>query len=296
MTPQPRILLAILTHHDLPRLERAVRSARGQRPAPAEVDIVVVVNTRDARYAYLAAEACEAWNVRYVITGSNGLPGRGKNACFDVFLLSNHDYLCQLDGDDWLYPTWAASVAEHIRRAAALDVVALVPIDCVGDTAGHTWTLSDGAPASVWATSIVYPWKERGPGQTDLWTRHPICPAMVRLVSRQAAQRLRFDETLAVNEDYLLLLQCLACHVAGELQVWISMASDWMVIDRLTPSSVQDEHLQDVELLRRLADAKVPRHRSSVAELPIAYPPLLMAVQDKQDWIDEYHIRADGAG
>lgn len=284
------VLLTILTHHDLLRLERAVRSVRHQRPAEVDWDLLVVVNTRDVQHAYLTAEACEAWDVRYVITPSNGLPGRGKNACFETFLLSNHDYLCQLDGDDWLYPTWGLSVADHLRRATALDVVALVPIDCVGDTAGYTWTLPDGASGSVWSTSAAYPWQERGPGETDLWTAHPICPAMVRLVSRRAAQRLRFHETLAVNEDYLLLLQCLAAHVAGELQVWISMTSDWMVIDRLTPGSVQDVHPQDVELLRRLAQEAVPRHRSSVAELPILYPPLLLSAEEKQRWIDEYHI------
>lgn len=293
---RPSVLLAILTHHDLPRLERAVQSARRQQSAPVDVDIVVVINTRDVRHAYLAVEACAAWNVHSVITESNGLPGRGKNSCFDVFLYSDHDYLCQLDGDDWLYPTWALSVADHIRRASALDVVALVPIDCVGDSAGYTWPLPDGASGSVWTTSLAYPWPERGPGVGGFWNEHPICPAMVRLVSRRAAQRLRFNENLAVNEDYLLLLQCLSAHIAGDLQTWISMASDWMVIDRLTPGSVQDEHLQDIELLRTLARQIVEPDRSSVAELPILYPPLLLDGAQKQRWIDDNHISGGPGG
>ena len=294
--PRPSLLLAILTHHDMPRLERAVRSAQAQRPADVDVDIVVVVNSRDVRHTYLAVEACTAWNVRTLVTPSNGLPGRGKNACFDAFLRSGHDYLCQLDGDDWLYPTWALSVADHVRRAPALDVVALLPIDCVGDSAGHTWRLPDGASASVWTTSLVYPWQQRGPGAGKFWTEHPICPAMVRLVSRRAAQRLRFNERLAVNEDYLLLLQCLSAHIAGDLQSWVSMASDWMVVDRLTPGSVQDEHAQDVDLLRAFAREIVSPDRSSVAELPVMYPPLLLEAAEKESWIDDNHISGPGPG
>ena len=293
---RPSVLLTILSHHDLPRLERAVRSAQQQRPAELDVDVMVIVNTLHVQHAYQAVEACEGWGVRYALTQSNGLPGRGKNACLDAFLYSDRDYLCQLDGDDWLYPTWALSVADHIRRAAALDLLALLPIDCVGDTAGYTWRLPDGASGSVWTTSTVYPWQGRGPGPADVWTQHPICPARPDLLSRKAAQRLRFNEQLAVNEDYLLLLECLAAHIAGDLQAWISMASDWRVVDRLTPSSVQAVYPQDVELLRELAAGVISRHRSSVAELPILYPPLLLTGEEKRHWIDEHHISGHGSG
>ena len=284
------VLLAILTHHDLPRLRRALRSAHRQCGSEITVRTSVVVNTRDAQYAVRAVDLCREWGVHCVVSDSNGRPGRGKNACLDVFLDSGCDYLCQLDGDDWLYPAWARSVAEHLRRAPTLDVAGLFPIDCVGSTAGYTWQLPDGAPASVWTSSAVYPWKAHGPGMSDLWTEHPICPAMIRLVSRNAAQRWRFNEDLAVNEDYLLLLQYLSDHIAGDLEVWISMASDWMVIDRLTPGSVQDVYVQDAGLLRLLALGVIDPVRSSVTELPILYPPLLLTVEEKRRWIGGCHI------
>ena len=286
------VLLAILTHHDLPRLRRALLSARSQRDAGIAVRTTVVVNTRDTHHALRTVNLCREWGVHCVVSDSNGRPGRGKNACLDLFLASDCDYLCQLDGDDWLYPTWALSVAEHLRRVPTLDVVGLFPIDCVGSTAGYTWELPDGAPASVWTSSAVYPWKAGtgGPGVSDLWTVDPVCPAMIRLVSRDAAQRWRFNEELAVNEDYLLLLRYLSDHVAGDLEVWISMASDWMVIDRLTPGSVQDEYLQDVERFRFLARGVVSPRRSSVTELPLLYPPMRLAVEDKRRWIGSHHL------
>jgi len=284
------VLLTILTHHDLPRLERGIRSALRQQRASIDVQLLVVVNTLDDAHAAAAVGLCRKLDVAYIVTDSNGRPGRGKNACLDALLSSRCDYLCQLDGDDWLYPAWARSAADHLRRAPALDVVGLFPTDCVGRTAGYCWQLADGMPASVWATSMVYPWEKAGPGADDLWTEYPICPAQIRLVSRKVAERGRFHEELAVNEDYLLLLACLKAHIAGEIEFWISMSSDWLVVDMLTPDSVTDTHFHDHDHFRRLARRVIDPARSSVRELPIIYPPMLQSSEDKRKWIDEMHI------
>ncbi len=288
-----RVLLTILAHHDLPRLGRAVRTARLQHRADVTVEPCVVINSLDTDFERRALVASAEWGVRAIATESNGHPGRGKNACLDAFLDSDCDYLTQLDGDDWLYPTWARSVAEHLRRAPALDAVALVPIDCVGGACGHTWTLPDGVAASVWTDPATYPWPQRGPGPSDLWTNDlPICPAMIRLISRDAALRWRFDEDLAVGEDHLMSFRYLSSHIAGELQYWISMAIDWMVIDRTTPASVQTGYPQapEVPRLRELAREVVRPGRSSHAELPILYPPPHITVAEKRHWIDHHHI------
>lgn len=286
----PSVLLAILTHHDLPRLERAIQSALRQQRADLDVKVQVVVNTQDDVHATAAVTLCRQLDVPCIVTESNGFPGRGKNACIDAFLASGRDYLCQLDGDDWLYPTWARAVADHLRRAPALDAVGLLPVDCIGRANGYSWMLSDGQPASVWTTSTVYPWQTVGPGVDNLWTEYPICPAMVRLISRQVAARWRFYEDLAVNEDYLMLLAYLAAHIAGDIEFWISMSSDWMVIDLLTPNSVTDMHFHDHDHFRRLARQVIDPARSSAVELPILYPPMLQSGKDKRKWIDELHI------
>ena len=286
----PSVLLAILTHHDLPRLERAIRSALRQLRANIDVKTQVVVNSQDDVHATAAVALCRQLDVPCVVTDSNGRPGRGKNACIDAFLASDCDYLCQLDGDNWLYPTWAQAVADHLNRAPALDGVGLLPVDCVGRTDGYSWTLPDGLAASVWTTSTVYPWPTVGPGIDNLWTEYPINPAIIALISRQVAARWRFHEDLAVNEDYLMLLTYLAAHIHGDIEFWISMSSDWLVVDLLTPNSVTDVHFHDHDHFRRLARQVIDPARSSVVELPIIYPPMLQSGADKRQWIDELHI------
>lgn len=289
------VLLTILTHHDLPRLERGIRSALRQEPADVDVQLLVVVNALDDAHVAAAVALCRNMDVAYVVTESNGRPGRGKNACLDAFLNSRCHYLCQLDGDDWLYPAWARSVADHLRRAPALDAVGLYSADCIGRAAGYCWRLSDGVPASVWATSMVYPWVKVGPGADNLWTEYPICPVQLRLVSRKAAERGHYHEELAVNEDYLMLLGYLAAHIAGEIEFWTSMSSDWLIIDSLAPDSVTETHVHDHDHFRRLARRVIDPARSSVRELPIIYPPMLQTIEEKRRWIDEMHIsRASG--
>lgn len=286
-----RILLAILTHHDLPRLRRALASASLQRRARGvDVEVVVVVNSLDREYERLTMRACADLSFRVVATESNGRPGRGKNACLDLFLEGGCDYLCQLDGDDWLYPTWAESVAEHLRRLPQVDALGIVPIDCLGSSKGFTFEVGPDVVAGVWGTSTAYPFDAAGPGRAPLW-EEPGTTAnadMIRLLSRAGAARWRFDEELPIGEDTLLSLALLSSHQRGELSYWLTMASDWMIVDRTTPGSVQRtySHKEALEPLRGKAAQLVDPARSSSAELPILYPPLLLSADDKRSWIE----------
>ncbi len=286
-----RILLAILTHHDLPRLRRALASVRLQRKARGvEVDVVVVVNSLNREYERLVVRTAADLGVRVVATDSNGRPGRGKNACLDLFLESGCDYLCQLDGDDWLYPTWAESVGEHLRRLPQVDALGIVPIDCLGSSYGFTFEVEQGVDAGVWGTSAAYPFDSTGPGVAPLWKESGTTANadMIRLLSRPAAARWRFDEQLPIGEDTLLSLALLSSHQRGELSYWLTMASDWMIVDRTTPGSVQRtySHKEALEPLRSKAAQLVDPARSSSAELPILYPPLLLSTDEKRSWIE----------
>ena len=285
------LTLAILSDRDLPRLERAVRSALAQRPSPLDVEPVVVLNTRDPEFGEAAVRWCEGQGVAWIATPSDGTAAGGKNACLRWFLGGEADYLTQLDGDDFLYPTWAQSVAETLRRAPGADVVALVPIDCIGTGKGHLFALPGGAWAGVWGTTLHPPFDGRsGPGEDEgLWSDDPVVPAMIRLLSRRAARHARFDLG-PLYEDYTMLLRYLSAHQAGELQVWISMAADWMVVDRLAPGSAQKANAFDHAMLRDVAARIVPRARSSVRELPVLYPPLGLTVAEKEDWIRAFHL------
>lgn len=287
-----RVLLAVLTHHDLPRLQRALRSARSQLPAPGlVVEPLVVVNSQSREFERNAVRLAGRFRMPVEVTKSIGTAAGGKNACLDLFLKSDCDYLCQVDGDDWLYPTCAQSIAEHLRRLPAVDAIGLVPIDCLGTRPeGYSWQLTPGVFGAVWGTSTAHPGGGCGPGTGALWQGEgtTACTEMLRLLSRGAAARWRFREELLVSEDTAMSLCLLKSHQRGELSFWRSMASDWMIVDRTTPGSVQTiyRHKEDIPRLRTAVDAVVERHRSSTAELPMLYPPLLLDTVDKRSWIE----------
>ena len=289
------ILLTILTHHDLPRLERAIKSSKQQYRSQIQVETLVVVNTLKKDYEDKALDACARLEVDAIVTESDGKPGRGKNACLDAFLKSNAQYLCQLDGDDFLYPTWGISISEHLRRIPGLDVLGICPVDCIGSSEGYTWTLPDGVTsAGVWGTSKVAPFGSLvGPRRSALWdVALPSSPDMVRLLSRKGAKNNQYQTRLSVGEDHLMSLVLLAKYIQGDLNYWLTMASDMMVIDRTTPNSVQQQYPQgpEVELLRELALEVVQPDRSAHTELPVLYPELLMSPEEKKEFINEHFI------
>jgi len=64
----------------------------------------VVINTVDKEYEEIAQQWCWKNKINCVVTESNGMPGKGKNAVLDHFLDSDYKYMVQIDGDDFLQP------------------------------------------------------------------------------------------------------------------------------------------------------------------------------------------------
>lgn len=64
----------------------------------------VVINTTDKEYEAIAQEWCWKNKINSVVTESNGMPGKGKNAVLNHFIDSSYDYMVQIDGDDFLQP------------------------------------------------------------------------------------------------------------------------------------------------------------------------------------------------
>ena len=116
---------------------------------------------------------------------------------------------------------------------------------------------------------------------------------MVRLISRRGAEKWRFDET-SPCEDHLHLMQLLSSHIGGELQVWLTMASDLIVVDRATPASVHKVHPQtDAEVQRMRSEAlqHVRMERSSIGELPCIYlERLLLSTEEKRACIEQNYL------
>ena len=125
-----KLFLALLTNHKLDKLKRLVKSVQLQyHENTIQVEPIIVVNTLNNDYYEEVKEANFPFKV--VRTESNGKPGRGKNSCYELFHQSDCDFISIIDGDDFLYPTFLRSLANHINHYPDLDVLCRIPLDCV---------------------------------------------------------------------------------------------------------------------------------------------------------------------
>jgi cellulose synthase/poly-beta-1,6-N-acetylglucosamine synthase-like glycosyltransferase len=123
-----KLFLALLTNHKLDKLKRLVRTVELQYPEESiELKPVIVVNTLNDEYYQEVLDANLPFEV--VRTESNGKPGKGKNSCMDLFLQSDCDFMTQVDGDDFLYPTFLRSIANHVNHYPDIDVLGRIPLD-----------------------------------------------------------------------------------------------------------------------------------------------------------------------
>ena len=279
-------MTTLLTSNDIPKLSRLVKSVQGViRITPIEWEVVIVVNSIHERYY---EDVC-ALNLpfRVVNTESNGKPGRGKNACLDVFLESDCDYISQIDGDDFLYPSYLQSLWNHVNHYVYLDVLGVVPCDCICDwelQSGHYWWVNDKYHASVWGTSMCAPNETMGPQESHLFTEdRPVSVDFIILQSRKSAQ-IKMNEDIGNGEDHAYTYKLLSEHQKGNLCYFLSMSSDMYCIDRTTEGSAQKVHSYN-DYLQPLRDESlrhVSQWRSSPYELPVIYKDLLMNHHQKK--------------
>lgn len=84
-----------------------------------------VINTLDSDFESEAVAYCQSQGAEVVVTESNGTASQGKNSVLDLFSESSYDYLCLIDGDDWLTPhgVWTYNYIANMDNAP--DVLAL---------------------------------------------------------------------------------------------------------------------------------------------------------------------------
>jgi tRNA(Ile)-lysidine synthase TilS/MesJ len=87
----------VLTSRNLKCLKRHFHSL------PKE-HTTVVINTTLDWYEEQASQYCKENKINYVLTESNGYPGRGKNSVLQHFLSTDEEYMVQIDGDDFMQP------------------------------------------------------------------------------------------------------------------------------------------------------------------------------------------------
>jgi hypothetical protein len=286
-----KLMLCLLTSHDLNRLTRLMVNLRELIPAPSiELFPIIVVNTINDNYYNEVLQ--QKFPYPTIRTESNGKPGKGKNSCFDIFLNSSCDYLTQFDGDDILYPTYLQSIENHLNHYPGLDVLGIVPMDIInyGEQLGHKIHLSNNVHAGVWGVSLIHPYGSGTPGpgrNSSLWDCFlPSSWDYIVLQSKKASV-IKMDETLGVAEDHLWSIEALSLHQQGKLQYFNTMSSDMFIIDRTTENSVQKIYpqIEYVDDFKAKVLQFVPEYRSNPAELPMIYKDLLMDQYQKEKWI-----------
>ena len=86
------LLVALLTTRDEQKLKNCIESV-----LPQTDNIVVVCNTLDFSYAETARTVSESYNLKFILTESNGTPAKGKNSVLEYFRTTDHAYFMQID-------------------------------------------------------------------------------------------------------------------------------------------------------------------------------------------------------
>ena len=303
------IAVAVLVHHDTIRTGRAVQSAL--QCAGEDTRVVLVSHSKDPGFGGQAAEIASRLGVEFVDSPSQTASSpTGKQACFDWFNGQDFgDYLVQLDGDDYLYSTWRASLLDILARTHYPDAVGFLPYDALRDypplegTAfgfqarpglwGHLWTTGVG-----WWPEYFYP---LGPGIGSPWVEHPAgVSAQIRAWSRRATESHKFRGLeQGWPEDQMTLFDLLASYQRGDLLVWLSMTSDFLVVDNTTPnsdqktSSIAQRRPLIEKMMETAAGILVDPERSSIGEFPVLWPQSGAGVISLSGKIQEIHCMAN---
>ena len=240
----PKLLTAILTSEDLPRLERCIKSLMQSEP-----DCLVVCNSTNSQFQIDAEKLCAKFPVKFVNTESNGKLGKGKNAVLEQFIKTDYDYLFQVDGDDFVYPGAIKKVNDIINRHD-FDVLAL--------TESEAWDGTDLHRINEWITTDKFRDKINKILATfdpeNLMKAVQNCKigeeitddksGLHRVIvwSKKAATKFRFDENLMVADSpgYLDLK---LMHLREEIKLELTNAKSIYIYDQTIQTAISSYDL-----------------------------------------------------
>lgn len=240
----PKLLTAILTSEDLPRLERCIKSLMQSEP-----DCLVVCNSTNSQFQIDAEKLCAKFPVKFVNTESNGKLGKGKNAVLEQFIKTDYDYLFQVDGDDFVYPGAIKKVNDIINKHD-FDVLAL--------TESEVWDGTDLHRINEWITTDKFRDKINKILATfdpeNLMKAVQNCKigeeitddksGLHRVIvwSKKAATKFRFDENLMVADSpgYLDLK---LMHLREEIKLELTNAKSIYIYDQTIQTAISSYDL-----------------------------------------------------
>jgi hypothetical protein len=294
-----KLLVTLLTSHDIRRFSRLVHTCTLVEQVPnLEMYPVIVVNTLNEQYYREVLAADFPYPV--IRTESNGWPGKGKNSCQDIFLKSDADFLLQMDGDDFFYPSLAKSLSGILGRyKGSLDVLGIHPADKVTGMSldcGYqfNWSSSEYPTlyGTVWGISVCWPSSlQPGPRRGDWWDEEmPVSQNTIFIRSKKSCEH-RYPEDIPNGEDSFLGCVLFAAHQRGELNYFVSMSSDFYCYDDITENSIQKQEpwRHWVGIWKERVEKVLNADRSNYMELPVIYQDLKITAPEKEAWIRKHY-------
>jgi len=303
--PHYKLLIVPLTSGDLPRLRRCIYSIERQviqdsAHATFDVDVKIVVNTKNPNYY---DQVCREFEDRYEVieTPSDGTPGTGKNSVFEVFRKSKvkYDYLFQIDGDDFLYPTALTMISRPIAKG--YDVISFQSMDWLSTefTNGMTHArIKDNLWLYSWCDKevnlrenkqFVYVTDEEfgtggrifTPGTSMLLGRNFLCKF----------PRVNHTNEISLFEDYLFFLKLFRLHCQKKIKMCHLNNSYIYVYDRANESSVSTLNSfytgKEMGILKGyIRDHAMDKfHPSKDIPFEELGKPVPLKLEDKIDWV-----------
>jgi hypothetical protein len=297
-----KVLLCPLVSSDFKRAKRAIESCLLQKYFQIQYNIHVVINSLDETFILQIEKYCIENSIKYSITVSDGTASTGKNSVFDVFNQTDYSHMCQLDGDDFFYPTFLLQIQRHLYKFKTTDALASLPCDTIYENEEpNSDKLNNGYYANIWKTHYHHFLSSTFFGEDRIFkpNSHGSYARFI-LFSKKVSQNFRYDSDYKVGEDRKLHFQLLHAYQKDEICYWFTSASDTCVRDT-SSFGVQKKHLSIIdktkvvvvedktitENLKKFIEETMYRQRSAPGEIPIDFAPIYMLPEEKYKYLEK---------
>ena len=297
-----KIFIAVLVSSDILRVTRCIKTCQLQIDHNLDFELCVVINTKNDDFKNEMIEYCESLGIRYVVTKSDGTPSTGKNSVFTVFDKTDCTHLIQIDGDDFLYPTFLKHIERHLTKYPNTDVLGILPCDSIYRNKEEGFhDLNCGLYAGLWGTNYS-PWSGWIPFDVDSIFSENNKGNLSRLMlfSRAIPNKFFYDPEQIIGEDYKIHFDLLFAHHRDEITYWFTTASDTWVRDTTSFGIQKQESNFSIDgqpIIRRneFYQEKLKQYiektngvwRSGSGVIPIDFTPLYMDVEEKLKFLNE---------
>jgi hypothetical protein len=204
--------------------------------------VVVVINSLDGQYQNLATSLSDKYGLKFVITESNGRPGKGKNSLIAHFLQTEYTHFIPVDGDDILLPDAVEKLAA-IANERNPDILGLID--------GLVLLNDETMPVTEWQDHEVL--LKRSIDNTDPKNLKRLNIHVVKLkrvaseygnalnrfilLNRKAASYISYDENVSSGEDVKQGMLLKLMQREGKLNYLLLSSQDIYLYDVTDPGA-----------------------------------------------------------